>query len=64
MIAVAHSQLPAIYEMLKNSTEYHDLGANYLDELQRDRIKKHLVRRLTGMGFEVKLTETPPQKAA
>jgi transposase len=64
VIAVAHSQLMAIHGMLKNSTDYHDLGANYLDELQRDRVKKHLVRRLTGMGFEVKLFERPPKEAA
>jgi transposase len=64
VIAVAHSQLTAIYEMLKNGMDYHDLGANYLDELQRDRVKKHLVRRLQSMGFEVKVAEASPKEAA
>ena len=63
-IAVAHSQLTAIYEMLKNHTEYHDLGANYLDQLQRERVKRHLVNRLQGLGYQVNLNELPGKAVA
>jgi transposase len=57
VIAVAHSQLTTIYEMLKESTDYHELGADYVDQLQRDRLKKNLVSRLRGLGYDVSLTE-------
>ncbi len=64
VIAVAHSQLTPIYEMLKDSTEYHDLGADYLDKLQRERIKRNLVSRLHRMGYQVNLTDLPANEAA
>jgi len=43
--------------MLRDGTFSKDLGAGYLDRLDRTRTAKHLVRRLAGMGFEVQLTE-------
>ena len=64
VIAVAHSQLTAIYAMLKDGTEYHDLGVDYLDQLQRERIKRHLVGRLEGLGYEVNLSTPPDKKVA
>jgi len=61
-LAVAHSQLTAIYEMLKDSTDYRDLGAAYVDQLQRERVKRQLVHRLESLGYAVSLGE-PPDKA-
>ena len=54
----------AIYEILKNHTEYHDLGADYLDQLQRERVKRHLVNRLEGLGYQVNLKELPGKAVA
>jgi hypothetical protein len=44
--------------MLSTGTFYQDLGAGFLDKLDRTRNARHLVRRLTNMGFEVQLTQT------
>jgi len=59
-IAIAHKILVSIWHMLRDGTFYQDLGAGYLDKLDRERTSKHLVRRLANMGFEVQLQ----QKAA
>lgn len=43
--------------MLTDGTFYQDLGAGFLDRLDRERTSKHLVRRLAAMGFDVQLQE-------
>jgi transposase len=63
-LAVAHSQLTAIYEMLKDATDYRDLGAAYVDQLQRERIKRQLVHRLERLGYAVSLGESPDKAVA
>jgi hypothetical protein len=42
---------------LSNGTFYQELGAGFLDRLDRERTAKHLVRRLANMGFEVQLQQ-------
>lgn len=54
-IAVAHSVLTIIYHMLLDGTEYCDLGADYFDKLDRERIERHHVRRLEQLGYTVTL---------
>jgi transposase len=54
-MAVAHSILIAAYEMLRQRVSYRDLGAAYLDSLNRVAIERRLVRRLEAMGYRVKL---------
>ncbi|HEV8245321.1 MAG TPA: IS110 family transposase [Polyangiaceae bacterium] len=54
-IAVAHSILVAVYEMLRTGAEYRDLGPSYLDRLDTGRTKRHLVKRLEALGFKVSL---------
>lgn len=58
-MAVAHSMILSIYEMLKSGESYHELGAEYLDQFQHDRIKRHLVSRLQYMGYDVNLNPKP-----
>jgi hypothetical protein len=41
--------------MLSDGTFYQDLGAAYLDRLDRTRTARNLVRRLAAMGFDVQL---------
>jgi transposase len=54
VVAVAHSLLEVIYHLLKNpQLEYHDLGGNYFDELDPERLCRHLVKRLERLGFDV-----------
>ena len=56
-VAIAHKILVSIWHMLTDGTFYQDLGAGFLDRLDRERTAKHLVRRLAAMGFDVQLQE-------
>ena len=53
-VAVAHSILKAVYQMLKASVDYKDLGADYLDRFLNRRAEQRLVQRLRSMGYEVR----------
>jgi transposase len=55
-IAVGHSLLEVIYHLLKHPTEkYRDLGGNHFDTLNPERLRRHLVKRLESLGYEVTL---------
>lgn len=54
-IAVAHSILVIAYHMLRNRTEYRDLGSDYFDQRNLARLQHTLVKRLEGLGFNVTL---------
>jgi transposase len=58
VIAVAHSQIVAIYHLL-DGAEYQDLGADHFDKLAPDRLKRNLVARLEHLGYKVTLEEKP-----
>jgi len=55
LVAVGHSILVTIYNLLKNHSNYVDLGPSYLDQLQGKRLTQSLVRRLEQLGHEVTL---------
>ncbi len=50
LIAVGHSILVIFYHMLKTGTSYADLGGNFLDRLQPERMTRYYVRRLEALG--------------
>lgn len=54
--AVAASMLTAIYHMMRNGTEYQDLGANHFNQRSAERQAKHLAKKLTALGYQVELT--------
>jgi len=54
-MAVAHSQLCVCWELLKNGQAYQDLGPDFFEKLNEDRVKRHLVHRLEKLGYTVKL---------
>jgi transposase len=56
IIAVAASMLTAIWYMLRNGTEWRELGAGYFDRADATKTAKRLVRRLQQIGYEVQLT--------
>jgi transposase len=60
--AVAASMLTAIYHMLKDGTEHHDLGADHFDRRSSAVKANRLVAQLTKLGFKVELQ--PLAKAA
>jgi hypothetical protein len=54
--------LTAIYHILKNGVEHHDLGADHFDRRATDVKAKRLVAQLTKLGYQVALQ--PLQEAA
>jgi transposase len=56
LIAVAHSLLVIFYHMLKEPVEYEDLGADYFDQQNPERLRRYLVKRLEGLGYTVSLS--------
>ena len=55
IVAVQHAMLVALWHMLKHRVPHHDLGADYFDRRNTDRLRRHHVRRLEQMGYEVEL---------
>jgi transposase len=58
-VAVAHSILVIAYHILRDQTDYHDLGPTYFEPRDRDRAARSHVRRLERLGFTVSLAPTP-----
>jgi len=64
LIAVAHSLLVIFYYLLKDNVEYRDLGPDYFDRLQPQRLKRSLVKRLQTLGYDVTLSPKNPDDCA
>lgn len=60
ILAVAASMLTAIWHMLKNGVEYHDLGADHFARRDRTKAILRLVHRLNDLGCRVQIA---PQAA-
>ena len=54
-VAVAHKILVAAFHMLRRAVAFADLGADYLDRVDKHRTAKRLVRRLDALGYDVML---------
>jgi len=54
-MAVAHSQLCICWVLLKSGEAYRDLGPQYFEKLNEDRVKRNLVNRLEKLGYTVTL---------
>jgi len=63
-LAVGHSILVIIYHLLKHHLEYHDLGRDYFDRLEPERLRRYLVKRLEALGHEVILRPRQPEDRA
>jgi len=55
IVAVAHALLVTGYMLLWTGKTYADLGADYFDRLDRNRLTKRLVKRLEKLGHQVSL---------
>ena len=55
ILAVAASMLTAVYYMLRDGVEYHDLGANHFERHDVTKTIGRLVRRLHDLGCEVEV---------
>jgi transposase len=59
LVALGHTLLGIIYHMLRNGTDYTDLGGDYFDRRDREGLARRLVRRLEGLGLKVTLEPEP-----
>ena len=64
LLAVGHTLLVIIYHLLKHGKEYKDLGPDYFDRLEPERLRRYLVRRLQALGYDVTLQPKGPDCAA
>ena len=55
IVAVGHTMLAMIYQMLRDGVDYQELGQDYLDKLQPQRLTRYLVKRLESLGHQVTL---------
>lgn len=55
VIAVAASILTAAYFILRDGSQYRELGPHYLETLRQVKSAQHLQRRLERLGYEVQL---------
>ncbi|HEY2428420.1 MAG TPA: IS110 family transposase [Acidimicrobiales bacterium] len=62
VVALGHTLLVIVYHVLKDRATYEELGADYLDRLEPERLTRQLVRRLERLGHQVTLQ--PKQDAA
>lgn len=53
LVAVAHSILVIIYHLLAKGTTYSELGPNFYDHLNHQRLLKYHLRRLKELGYRV-----------
>ncbi len=61
IVAVAHSVLVIAYHILRDRQPYTDLGADYFERLEAERVERYHVKKLRHLGYEVTLT---PSQAA
>jgi hypothetical protein len=55
LIALAHTLLTIVYHMLKRETVYSELGADYFERRDAERLTRQLVDRLERLGHKVTL---------
>ena len=58
-IAVGHSILVIYYHMMKTGEPYQERGVEYLKQMDKQRLQRHLVKRLESLGYQVTL-QSPP----
>lgn len=55
IVAVQHALLVALWHMLKHRVPHRDLGPDHFDRHNAERIRRHHVRRLEKLGYDVTL---------
>ena len=56
-VAVGHSILVIVYHLLKHpDCPYQDLGGRYFEQRDQEALRRRLVHRLEGLGYQVSLT--------
>jgi transposase len=55
LVAVAHTILVIVYQVLKKGEKYKELGGDYLDKRNQEQKSKRLIRQLEALGLTVKV---------
>jgi transposase len=55
ILAVAASMLTSSYHMLRDGTEYQDLGGDHFERRDKTQVVQRLTRRIENLGFKVEL---------
>lgn len=55
LLAVAHTMLVIIYQMLRYGRHYQELGGNYFDQRNRQATVRRAMQRLERLGYRVTL---------
>lgn len=55
LVAVAHTILVIVYQVLKKGEKYKELGGDYLDKRNQEHKSKRLIRQLESLGLTVKV---------
>ena len=58
LVAVANSLIQVVWHLLTHRRPYADLGADYFEQLNKQRLTQWLVRRLEKLGHTVALQPT------
>ncbi len=56
ILAVAHSMLISIYYIIKNDTEYGELGVNYYNQFNVEKKANVYMKKLMDLGYNVQIT--------
>jgi len=64
VMAVGRTILQMAYHIIQRHQPYRELGANYLDSLDKAHLAKRLVQRLEALGFEVQAKPHDVQSAS
>jgi transposase len=59
VVAVAHSLLTIVYHVPERGVFYEELGADYFDRQDPDRLARYHARRLAELGYEVSMQPKP-----
>lgn len=60
LVAVAHQILVTAFSILRDQTEYRELGGDFFDQQHPQRTKNRLIRRLERLGLQVLITAAQP----
>ena len=54
-VIVAHTLVVDLWYMLTRQQAYVDLGVEYFDQRDHERVARHAIKRLEGLGYQVTL---------
>jgi transposase len=57
LVAMAHSMLVTIFHIMKDKVVYNELGADFFDKLNTERLRRYLTKRLESLGYKVEVSK-------